>query len=165
MSQRRARGKSIDSVDQAFARALHFLGARARSEAEVKSDLLDRGASRTVIDTVLEKLRQSNYLNDREFARNRALARVENRGHGPARIRQELRVKGVDNKIIESIIDEIFAAKGEKETAQTVLQRRFKNQDLADIRVLRRAAGYLLRQGYSSEVVAALLGGSGPEIC
>jgi regulatory protein len=113
----------------------------------------------------LEKLREAKYLDDKEFAHDWALARVENHGYGPVRICQELKAKGIDDKIIDGIIKEIFAAEREKEIAQNVLQKKFKNEDLGNLRILRRAAGYLERRGFSSHVILELLSNSTVENC
>jgi regulatory protein len=145
--------------------ALRLLGARARSGAEVKGALKRRGAADTVIEAVLAKLRRLSYLDDRAFARNWALSRSENQGYGPGKIKQELSTKGVAEGQINAVIKELFTAEGEAAKAKKILYKRFKREDLADTRVLRRAAGYLQRRGYSSQVIFSLLGQSVDDYC
>ena len=113
----------------------------------------------------MERLREAKYLNDDEFAHDWALARVENRGYGPVRINQELSAKGIDHRIVDRIINEIFTAEHEKEIAQSVLLKKFKTDELGNRRVLRRAAGYLERRGFNSHVIRELLGPLTVENC
>ena len=152
-------------MEQAFERALRYLGYRARSGAEVRTYLLRRGAHNTVIDATLEKLRGLNYIDDEAFARNWALARAQNQGYGPGRIGQELRTKGIADRQIDAVVREIFASENEAERARNVLHKRFKSEDLREPRTLRRAIAYLQRRGYNSNVIFALLGSSMDDNC
>ena len=160
LKQRTASAKPIDSVEQAFERALRYLGYRARSSAEVRTDLLRRGAANTVIDATLEKLRGLKYIDDEAFARDWALARAQVHGYGPGKIGHELRTKGVADRQIDAVVREIFAAESEEARARKVLQKRFKSENVREPRTLRRAIAYLQRRGYSSKVIFALLGSS-----
>jgi len=55
---------------------LRYLGYRARSGAEVKNYLRQRGGTDVVVDATIEKLRGFNFINDEAFARNWALSRA-----------------------------------------------------------------------------------------
>ena len=151
------RSKPSDSPEKALQLALRFLGYRPRSEAEVRSHLARRGCSTAVAARTLEKLRSLAYVNDENFARNWALSRAESRGYGPKRIAQELNAKGIGHSLIREILRETFAQGHEAQKARTLLKRRFKNQKLDDPKILLRAAAFLQRRGYSSEVVSDLL--------
>jgi regulatory protein len=113
--------------------------------------------SNDTTDRVLEKLRSLNYINDEAFARNWASGRVTGRGYGPKRICQELQKKGVRDALIREVVRETFDQGEEREKAKLVLEKRFKNQQLSDPKMLRRAASFLERRGYSSQVIFDLL--------
>ena len=106
---------------------------------------------------MLEKFRSLNYLNDETFARNWARSRAETRGYGPKRIEQELRSKGIGQALIREVMDKTFAPGDESARAKSLLDKRFKNQQLDDQKMLRRAAGFLQRRGYNSKVIFDLL--------
>ena len=95
--------KPSDSQEEALQRALRFLGYRPRSEAELRSFLVQRGHSAAITERTLEKLCSLNYLNDETFARNWAHSRAETCGYGPNRIEQELRTKGIDQALIKRL--------------------------------------------------------------
>lgn len=98
-----------------------------------------------------------NYLNDREFAREWARARAESRGLGRGRIEEELRAKGIDPELISEVMREVFAQADEHSRARSLLEKRFKTLDTADPGIVRRAAAFLKRRGYSDSVISDLL--------
>ena len=133
------------------------MGYRSRSEAEIRRYLIRRGYTPGAADSVTEKLRSLTYLNDETFARSWALARAQDHGHGPSRIEQELRSKGVDQTLIRIVLRETFDQVDEDERAKKLLAKYFKGGDLSDPQTMRRAAAFLHRRGYSSKVVFNLL--------
>jgi regulatory protein len=151
------RSKAPDSQEEALGKALRFLGYRPRSEAEVMSYLVRRGYSKAVTEGTLEKLRSFNYLNDESFARDWARSRSEGQGYGPKRIERELGTKGIAETLIRTVVRETFGLGSEAEKARSLLEKNFKNKNLDDPRILRRAAAFLQRHGYSHSVIFDLL--------
>ena len=109
------------------------------------------------IQDVLTRLRSLNYLNDESFARNWALSRAQSHGYGPGRIAQELRAKGIGQAQAHEVVRATFQEENEESHARRLLARRFKGQNLADVKVVRRAAAFLQRRGYSSKIIFDLL--------
>jgi len=157
LKQRTRGAQPIESTDAAFASALRYLGYRARSAAEVKIYLRRRGASDTVVDATLEKLRGFNFINDETFARNWALSRAQSQGYGPRKIAQDLRTKGVGDAVIGAVVKEIFDQEDEEKRARKILEKNFPSDILQEPRALRRAVAFLQRRGYSSKVIFTLL--------
>ena len=81
----------------AMARALNFLGYRARSEREVRDRLRRYGYGEETVGGVIRRLEELGYLDDAEFAR--MVAREKARKYGPRRVSVELRRSGVDAEI------------------------------------------------------------------
>jgi len=79
------------------------------------------------------------------------------RGYGPKRVDQELRKKGIRDALIREVVRETFDPVGEREKAKSLLEKRFKNKQLSDPKMLRRAAVFLERRCYSSQVIFDLL--------
>ena len=105
----------------------------------------------------MEKLRSLNYLNDETFARNWARSRAETRGYGPRRIERELRTKGIAEALIREVVGASFGQVDERKKAKSLLEKRFKSKQFDDPKMLRRAAGFLERRGYSGKVIGDLL--------
>jgi len=112
---------------------------------------------RKIIETTLEKLRSLRLVNDENFARGWALSRIEGRGYGPLRIERELRHKGVAKSLVSQIVEDSFGGQEGKERARLLLERRFRDKDLTDVRILRRAVAFLQRRGYRDSVIAEVL--------
>jgi regulatory protein len=133
------------------------LGFRSRSEAELRHYLQQRGFSTTAVDAAIRRLISLNYLNDEVFARNWALSRAQNHGHGPVKIAQELRIKGVAPLVIRTALRETFDQVDEAAEARRLLTKRFKGERLTEPKAARRAAAFLQRRGYSGKVIFDLL--------
>ena len=82
-------------------RALNFLSRRARTEKELRNELLKDGYEETRIDSIIAELKNSHLLDDQEFSSNW----VENRNSLHPRsqrlIALELRQKGITEEIIQ----------------------------------------------------------------
>jgi regulatory protein len=90
---------------RAYAAALRLLARREHSAQELRNKLASRGFPEALIDSVLTELAQEKLLSDRRFAEVYVRGRFE-RGYGPLRIRAELRERGVDNSLVEPVMDE-----------------------------------------------------------
>ena len=134
----------------ARARALNFLGYRARSEREVRDRLRRYGYGEETVGEVVGRLKELGYLDDAEFAR--LAAREKARRYGPRRVSVELRRSGVDGEIARDAVEEEFAGRSELESAFSAATRRY-NREGSEAEA-RRVYGFLMRRGYSVEVCA-----------
>jgi regulatory protein len=144
-------------LDAALKCALRYLAPRARSSAEVKNYLVQRGGTNIVIEATMGKLRALNYIDDEAFARDWALLRAQSRGCGPKKIAQDLETRGIDPSLIRAAVREAFEQEDELERAREILGKQFRSEDLREPRALRRAVAFLERRGYSDKVISALL--------
>ena len=111
-----------------------------------------------IIQNTLERLRSLHYINDETFARNWALTSAQRRGHGPKRMEQELRGKGISELLIREVVRDTFAETDQTETAKRLLEKKYPEKSLSDPKILRRAAACLQRHGYDSKIISDLLG-------
>jgi regulatory protein len=116
-----------------------------------------------VAERTLEKLGDLNYLNDEAFARNWAESRTRSGGYGAKRIEQELKAKGIEPSLRRQVIREACNRQSEKQNAKRLLTRKFRDEPLSHPKILRRAAAFLQRRGYSSETIFDLLRHRGEE--
>ena len=139
----------------AMARALNFLGYRARSEREVRDRLRRYGYGEETVGGVIGRLKELGYLDDAEFARRAAHEKA--RKYGPRRVSVELRRSGVDGEIAREAVEEEFAGRSELEAAFSAAARRY-NREGSEAEA-RRVYGFLMRRGYSAEVCAEVARG------
>ena len=114
-----------------------------------------RGAPAPVAAEVLADLTARGHLDDAAFARHWVATRSA-RGYGPARLRAELRARGVAG----SLVDAALAAQGddELERARAVARRRLPALQRADrTRAAARLRDHLVRRGYSAAIVSRVV--------
>lgn len=139
--------------------ALDFIGYRARSVWEVAQRLKKRGYPGEVVDQVVEELRQNGLLNDVQFAIQWARGRMDTKPLGEHLLRQELRLKGISREIVEKTVAETFGQISQRDLAAELLRARRKRYlGLDRGKARRRMADFLLRRGFSREVVWEVVG-------
>lgn len=148
-----ARLRQRDTAERAAERALDLLSYRPRSEAEIRERLAERYDPETAAE-VLERLRRSGLVDDREFARYWVQSRLQHNPRGAVALRQELYQKGVD----ESAVEEALAEYDEEEAAARAAETaRRKLRGLPPDVFRRRLTDYLLRRGFSYGVARTVV--------
>jgi regulatory protein len=134
-----------------LALALNLLSRRDHSEAELRRKLSPKGFSAEELDTVMTRLRNAGYLDDRRFAHSFAEAAIRNgRGYG-FRLRMDLSRRGIQDEIIEDTLATLGTEYDEIATLSELMVRKFKGFDpqRADERQKRRVISYFQRRGFS----------------
>ncbi len=151
--------KAHDVVEQAYERAVKFLGQRPRSSAEIRRYLSEKEVDPTVTDEVLMRLEGQGYVDDLVFARYWIANRQQFRPRGTRALRFELREKGVP----AGIIDEVLTGFGTSEAAYQAAQDKARRLRGLDRRAFREKMGsYLVRRGFdygtARDVIDRLIG-------
>jgi len=133
---------------QAMTLACKLLTARRRTRRELELHLGRKGFSLEVTSLVLEKLEHYGYLDDKTFARLWVEQRLAKRGL--ARLKSELKAKGVEPELISEIIAELDPDAEYNAAMALVLK---KLQKAAGHYPLPRMAGFLQRRGFSYEII------------
>ena len=87
------------------ARAVGLLARREHSQAELRSKLKKAEFDDSDIDDTLAQLKQSGLQSDFRFAENYLRYRAQ-RGYGSQKIQLELKQRGVDNDIIQAVLQQ-----------------------------------------------------------
>lgn len=141
--------KNKDESERALQQALLFLSYRARSEKEIKQNLLKHEYSESVIEQTLERLRENRLANDSEFAKTW----VENRSTFRPRSRRvlsmELRQKGLDEETVKTAVADVDENALAFESARKRAPR-FKSLEWGEFR--KKLSEYLARRGFPYSV-------------
>lgn len=130
---------------------LKALGRVMRTEAELRRLMHQRvehgPAGDAVIDTVIARLKEYGYLDDKSFAETYARLRQENEKLGQRTVRQKLQQKGVARGIVDETLEARYANTDEETLARAYLERkriRKPEDEKQTARVMRRlvAAGF-----------------------
>ncbi|MBA2617968.1 MAG: regulatory protein RecX [Rubrobacter sp.] len=134
----------------AMTRALNLLGYRARSEGEMRERLGRYGYVSETVEAVIGRLGELAYLDDEEFARQRAQEKA--RKYGPRRVSADLIKSGVGRDLASRAVAEEFEGRSELADARSAAARRYNGG--GSEAEARRVYGFLARRGYSAGVCA-----------
>ena len=138
-------------------RALRLLGAREYARAELGRKLAPHAESAGQIDSLLDELEAKGFLSEQRAAESVVHRRAPRLGS--ARIRQELRAKGLAPELIEQSLAGLQSS--EVARARQIWNRKFSTQPVSgDPAARARQMRFLLARGFSADVVrCVVLGG------
>jgi len=131
------------------ARALRYLARREHSRAELARKLLPFAASQQLLDVLLSELEGRKLLSNHRFAEMRA--HVLSRKYGAARIRQDLKARGVAEEIVAMVSTE-----GELERAAAILQKKYRSVAKTREEKAKRVR-FLQSRGFSGDTIYRLI--------
>lgn len=133
--------------------AFRLLKFRIRSEAELYQRLKRKKFDEHTIEKVILFLKDKEFINDQQFARLWVEDKIK-RPLGLRRIREELKRKGIDKKIIEEVLTEAQSNYNEESIVLELAKRRLERLKNLDPRKARtRLYAYLLRRGFSPDSI------------
>jgi len=141
-----------DAFQETLESALRFLETRPRSEREVRSRLGQKGTPPTLVDRVLERLRELKLVDDGAFAEYWIENRNRFRPKGARALKAELRQKGLPQEIIAEQVDEGF---DEEAGARAVALRQARRYAALDYPTFRQKLwAYLARRGFDFDAIS-----------
>ena len=103
---RRERRAAVDDPDVVLEAAMRFLEARSRSVHEVRRRLTTAGYRTDLVQGAIERLGDIGVLDDEAFARAWVESRDRARPRGERALREELRLKGIDRSLVDTVLAE-----------------------------------------------------------
>src|SRR6266853_4852430 len=142
--------------ERVFQRAGKLLAAKPRSVEELKERLLaGRGATKTAVEAVIERLREYGYLDDAKFAHSFASLRVQQRPIGRQRLQRDLWLKKIDKQTAAAALDLVFEATPEGDLIDRAIAKRARLRGKPKTRAdAKKLFDHLLRQGFAFELVS-----------
>ncbi len=147
---------------QARAVALRFMSQTARSCRQVITRLENEGFPAEIVESVISEFQSNGAINDNELARRWVVDRAARKQYGTRRLLRELRAHGVSREVAGDALTQLNP-ETEVQHAQTAVLRRWSEQSLRELspserqRELNRCAAFLMRRGYSHEVIRQVL--------
>lgn len=154
---RRDRQRPGGSFDRISNVSMYALARRAMSIADMRDYLVTREFEANDIDIELERLISAGLLNDVDLGRTLSRRLQERKGLGRTALIGELRRKRLDPVAIETVVAELDSS-GDDERALELAMRRAPQLERLDAETARRRLGaFLMRKGYSGEIVQRAL--------
>jgi regulatory protein len=145
-----------DTPAELRARALRLLARREHSRRELARKLSLHAETPEALELLLGDLEKRKQLSDERFASERA--RVLSRKYGAARIRQDLKAKGVP----EELVSRFSSFSDELQKARAILERKYRTPAATREEKAKRMR-FLQSRGFSSEIIFALLSARGAD--
>ncbi len=143
-----ADGKPVDPVAKAREICLNLLTVRARTKAELRTQLLRRGIEEPVADQVLNRLDEVGLVDDAAFAEQWVRSRHTYQGIARRALSAELRRKGVDPDLAAEAVSTLDT-EAEETRARDLVRKRMRTAGVVpETTAIRRLVGMLARKGY-----------------
>lgn len=139
--------KKALTYDEAKEKALKYLDYRSHSEYEIREKLKLAGAEADIIEQVCEFLLEYKLINDTDYAIRYSRDLQNLKRLGKARIRNELKKKGIENDIIEIAVSEL--PEQDEGMLFELVKKRMKGNMVNREKVMR----YFLYRGYSFDEI------------
>ena len=144
-----------DNVVELRARALRLLARREHTRQELDRKLSPHAGSSEDLKGLLAGLQQKNQLSEERFAEERA--RQLSRKFGAARIRQDLKAKGVSEELIERV-----SPADDLERARAILERKYRTPATTREERAKRMR-FLQGRGFSFDIIRSVLSSRDPD--
>lgn len=146
--------KKSAKMSEALKYAYKLLGKSSYTKYEVKEKLRKRHYSNEIIEEVIKKLLDFNYLNDEQYVKEFAQL-MESKGYGPKRIEDTLKKKGVNYKLLNNITYHEDVQINNLQINIQKLQKKYAN--LNYFQKYQHILNSLLLAGYETEFIKSLL--------
>jgi len=146
--------KKSAKMAEALKYAYKLLGKSSYTKFEVKEKLRKRHYPNEIIEEVIKKLLDFNYLNDEQYVKEFAQL-MESKGYGPKRIEDTLKKKGVNYKLLANITYHEDVQMNNLKINIQKLQKKYAN--LNYFQKYQHILNSLLLAGYETEFIKPLL--------
>lgn len=138
-----------------FDRAVNLLTYKQRSVKELRERLLEKEWTNSeIVDAVIEKLKEYNYLNDAQFAKSFAASQIRQKPVGKRVLKQKLAMKKLDKETVEETLEKALEETPEEEIIERAIAKRLRLKGKPETREdAKKFYDYLLRQGFSYDLV------------
>ncbi|MCL2785357.1 MAG: recombination regulator RecX [Propionibacteriaceae bacterium] len=145
--------ESKKELEKARSIALRRLSTRARSTLELRRDLEAAEIPQAAIDEILDRFTKVGLLNDEDFAQQWVTQRRTSKSLSTAKLRYELREKGISGAIIDAVLSDtvdLDAQIGLDFARKKIASMGFLDRTTA----IRRLSSQMERRGFSHSIIS-----------
>ncbi|MBP1916513.1 regulatory protein [Lederbergia galactosidilyticus] len=146
-----------DEIRKAYNEAIHYLSFRMRAEGEIKDHLAKKDWNIQVIEQVMQKLHEHQYVDDLEFAKAFVRTQISAGKKGPYNIKQELLQKAISDSNIEEALS-LYKKEDQIEHAiQLGNKYAAKNKKLSEKILKQKLENFLQTKGFSFAIISVAI--------
>ena len=147
----------VSDARRAQEKALYLLEYRNYSKRELTEKIARTAASREAAQAAAGRMEELGLIDDRRFGEDYAKELFSRKGYGARRAAQELRRKGLDQELVQELVEKYGSPEQSGENIRRVLEKKYPGWR-EDEKVRRRAFAALQRLGYSYQEVREAMG-------
>ncbi|MBI2268089.1 MAG: RecX family transcriptional regulator [Candidatus Blackburnbacteria bacterium] len=140
--------RSKGSEEKIYASAVNFATVRPRSGKEIVDWFKRKGVDKEVSEKVFNQLKRLDLVDDKSFAKWWVESRTSFKFYSRKLLKFELKQKGVDQKIIDLVLEETDVP-SEIQLAKQALRKKVRDRVDFSEDDKRRLCGFLGRRGFS----------------
>jgi len=141
---------------QILIKVASFCAYQERTLKEVRQKLREWEVADDDAEPVIAELIAQNYLNEERFARSFARGKFRVKKWGRLKIRQEMKLKGLSNELIQKGLTEIDGDAYE-EVLRDLLEKKARSLRGESVAVKQKIVRFALSRGFESDIVWDLL--------
>jgi len=147
-----------EELKKAKDKSFKYLSYRQRSEKEIVDNLHKTGFDEKIITSTIQYLINEGFINDESFAENYIKDKKNLSKFGPLRIKNELKLKGIDERIIVEKLSELDDKEENYEIALDLAKKKMKGyiNDPKEAKI-RKLSSLLIRKGYDFDIVSKVI--------
>jgi regulatory protein len=146
--------RKLESEPELYESAVRALMRRAHSVHEMKKSLERRTDDKSMVKSVLDRLKRQGMIDDARYAKQFTRQRAEIRKQGKFRIARELRARGIPDRHIDTALEESAKETDERAVVRQRIERKLRSfRGEIDDRKIASLFRSLLRAGFPSDIV------------
>lgn len=132
-------------------KTLNLLSKSMKTQKDIETYLKDKGFTPAVVECVIVKLKEYNYINDALYAKYFVTSKSKKEGN--KKIFFDLKNKGVE----ESVIQDVLSKNGEDVNVIKQLAEKYLKNKLLDYRTKTKLFAYLASKGFEYENISSVI--------
>ncbi|MDU1832967.1 MAG: regulatory protein RecX [Finegoldia sp.] len=150
----------ISKFSEAFEISLNFLSYKLRTEKEVVTKLKSKNFSYEIIADVLDKLKTLDLIDDVNYAKVFINDKINLTNYSKKRIINDLYLKGIDKRVYQDYLDEVFGYNMEFDKATEAVETKINiwKEKYQGYELKNKIITFLLQKGFNYDVAKQVSG-------
>lgn len=142
---------------KAFDRALNYISFKNRTENETADYLEKKGYNERIIATVMAKLINYNFVDDKAYLKNYCYNNVHYNFWGRIKMRYDLKKRGIREDLLENL-DTLYSENQERKCCEKQFQKALKQYDHeAYFKKKSKIYTFLQRKGFPNDIIKEII--------
>ena len=139
--------------DRAYNKAIGYVSTTECSADTIRTKLRMKRFPDQIIDQVIDVMNEYGYLSDSRFVESYVRSYIRKKSR--RLIEKEISDRGIDYLKYQEIIDNVYQDEGisEEDVIEGLINKKFRDQDLKDIKVKKRFMSYMMRHGFGYDKI------------